>query len=314
MMQGARGRKRFRGTNSSWVAGTLLVSALGCGNSGSSAQAGGGSGGGAASCVPGMQVACACTNGADGAQSCKSDGSGFGACICTSQATAGASAGGTSGAGASGAGTSGASLGGARSGSGGESVGEAGAGGENQAGAGGDGAVTPGTATDFPEQPILVDGVPANAPELFAAAKDTSTNPLCVLEPQLSADTVPGAMFPSNWLRPRFRVAAADFDLYEIRLHSAAESNDLVVYTKQKTWYLPKGIWRGSGVNAGLSVAASGGAVSVTIRALNSSAPQTAARVSGSFDITPAVASGSILFPTAVPVPSTPDGSKVLGF
>ncbi|HYQ42614.1 MAG TPA: hypothetical protein VER11_11625, partial [Polyangiaceae bacterium] len=233
---------------------------------------------------------------------------------CTSQATAGASAGGTSGAGASGAGTSGASLGGARSGSGGESVGEAGAGGENQAGAGGDGAVTPGTATDFPEQPILVDGVPANAPELFAAAKDTSTNPLCVLEPQLSAGTVPGAMFPSNWLRPRFRVAAVNFDLYEIRLQSAAERNELVVYTRQKTWYLPKAIWRGQGSKAGLSAAAAGDAIRVTIRALDTSAPLLAARVSGTFNVAPAVASGSILFPAQSTWSLQPDSSQVHAF
>ncbi|HYQ00944.1 MAG TPA: hypothetical protein VER96_19880 [Polyangiaceae bacterium] len=281
----------------------LLATGYGCGSSSDAPKSNGGSGG-ATACVPGIQIACVCTNGADGAQACKADGSGYGACVCSPSGAGGMSAGGSSGAGAIGGHPS---AGSSTSGEGGEAGG-------SEAGAGGEAGATNGTASDFPKQPILVDGAPANAPELFAAATDTSTKPLCVLEPQLSADTVPGAMFPSNWLRPRFRVAAADFDLYEIRLHSAAESNDLVVYTKQKTWYLPKGIWRGSGVNAGLSVAASGGPVSVTIRALNSSTPQTAARVSGSFNIAPAVASGSILFPTAAPLPPTPDGSKVLGF
>jgi len=150
---------------------------------------------------------------------------------------------------------------------------------------------------------------------LFAAASDSLTSPLCVLEPQLSSGRVPGAMFPSNWLRPRFRVAAANFDLYEIRLHSAAERNDLLVYTTKKTWYLPKGIWHGQGSNAGLGAAAAGGEVSVTIRALNISAPLTAASVSGSFNIAPAVASGSVLFSTRTSIqPITPDWNKLLGF
>jgi hypothetical protein len=192
-------------------------------------------------------------------------------------------------------------------------AGAAGEAGDSEAGAGGEAGALPGTASDFPEQPILEDGVPADAPELFAAATDTLTSPLCVLEPQLSSGSVPGAMFPSNWLRPRFRLAAADFDLYEIRLHSAAERNDLVVYTTEKSWYLPKSIWQGQGSNIGLGRAAAGSEISVTVRALNSNAPETAARVSGSFNVAPAVASGSILFPVTTTFTFTPD-FKVLGF
>ena len=165
--------------------------------------------------------------------------------------------------------------------------------------AAGDNGMSP-IGADFPETPIIEAGVPTDAPELFDAAPDTSTDPLCVLEPQLSAGATPGAMFPSNWLRPRFRVAAADFDLFQIRLHSAAESHDLVIYTTAKTWYLPKEIWSGQGANSGLGAAASGGAIAVTIRALDSSAPFTAARASGTFNVAPASASGSILFPTVV--------------
>ncbi|MEI9936872.1 MAG: hypothetical protein WDO69_06590 [Pseudomonadota bacterium] len=172
----------------------------------------------------------------------------------------------------------------------------------------------PGKASDFPEPPILEDGVPADAPELFATATDDLTSPLCVLEPQLSSGSVPGAMFPSNWLRPRFRVAAADFDLYQIRLHSAAERDDLVVYTTKKTWYLPKDIWRGQGSNAGLGAAAAGSEINVTIRALDTNAPLTAARVSGTFSVAPAVASGSVLFATATTWSATANANQVLGF
>src|SRR6188768_2670348 len=225
-----RGRKPVRGLVSwSWVATSLLVSGIGCGNStgGGSTNSNGGTGGGAALCVPGIQIACACSNGAKGAQACKADGSGFGACLCSSPAGGGSSS----------------MASGGQPTAGDTAAGAAGEGGDSGAGAGGEAGATLGS--DFPEDPIVDDGVPADAPELFAAAADTLTSPLCVLEPQLSSGSVPGAMFPSNWLRPRFRLAAADFDLYEIRLHSAAESNDLVVYTKKMTWYLPNDIWQG---------------------------------------------------------------------
>jgi len=285
----------------SWVVASLLVSGFACGHSSDSANAHGGSGGGAALCVPGRQVACACSNGATGAQACKTDATGFGACVCSPEAGGGRSGGGGSG----GAPTAGGTAAGA-AGEGGDSGGDAGAGGE--AGS------RLGTAGDLPEQPILEDGVPPNAPELFGVATDSLTSPLCVLEPQLSSSSAPGAMFPSNWLRPRFRVAAADFDLYEIRLHSDAERHDLVVYTRQRTWYLPQDIWHGQGSNAGLGAAAAGSEIDVTIRALDLSAPLTAARVSGSFNVAPAVASGSILFPSETTWAATPDSHKVLGF
>ncbi|MES1172949.1 MAG: hypothetical protein ABUL62_01380 [Myxococcales bacterium] len=195
-------------------------------------------------------------------------------------------------------------------GAGADDVGDAGA---SDAGAAGDPAMGP-IATDFPKAPILEVGVPPNAPEIFDAATDTLTSPLCVLEPQLSAGDVPGAMFPSNWLRPRFRFSAVDVDLFQIRLHSAAESNDLVVYTTAKTWYLPKEIWAGQGAKAGLGAAAAGGQITVTVRALDSSAPLASASVSGTFNIAPASTSGSILFPTLNSWAATPDSYRVFGF
>lgn len=221
MMLNARRREQVRGVAAwSWVVGVPLVCGLGCGHSSDSGNSNGGTGGAGILCVPGIQVACSCTSGADGAQACKPDGSGFGACLCGSDA-GGGSHGGMSGAGG-GSATAGSMP---AAGAAGES--EAGAAGEG--GAGGEVGALFGDANDFPKQAIVEDGVPANVPDLFAAASDSLTSPLCVLEPQLSSGRVPGAMFPSNWLRPRFRVAAANFDLYEIRLHSAAERNDLLV-------------------------------------------------------------------------------------
>ena len=56
----------------------------------------------------------------------------------------------------------------------------------------------------------------------------------CLIEPQV------GSLFPRNFLRPRFRFnAPAGHNLFEIRLHTATQKNDLVVYTIDKTYVLP---------------------------------------------------------------------------
>lgn len=90
----------------------------------------------------------------------------------------------------------------------------------------------------FPEEPILTEGVPDNAPELFGdPAGDVEGGP-CLVEPEL------GSLFPNNWLRPRFKyVPAGGQNLFEIRLHAQSEPNDLVVYTTQPIWTMDKAIW-----------------------------------------------------------------------
>ena len=99
--------------------------------------------------------------------------------------------------------------------------------------------------TDFPETPIVGEGVPDNAPTLFGDPTQYSAGALCVQEPQLSTDKAPGAMIPANWVRPRFKFAGQGLNLFEIRIHSPAQKHDLVAYTKKTTWYLPKEIWAG---------------------------------------------------------------------
>jgi len=187
-----------------------------------------------------------------------------------------------------------------------------------------------GNCPDFPELPIMGDGVPSNAPMLFGAADNFAQGSLCVLEPQLSAGGKPGAMLPANWVRPRFRVAGvpAGIDVLEIRLHSPVEAHDLVAYTKYKaaadgaapSWYLPKEIWEGvptamsPRAGAGLANNAGGQAVTVTIRGINSTAPAKPIGVQGDFNIAPVVATGSMVFWTVNSGNVTPDSSKLLGF
>jgi len=251
----------------------------------------------------------------NGSQVCREDGTGYGVCTCErspsgvdggadDDALAGRSTAGSSG------GDDGTdqALGGTGPDAGG--TGQAGDTGQaGQAGNAGDGP-----ALDFPEEPIFEAGAPANAPALFGAPEDFSAGTLCVLEPQLSAGAAPGAMFPSNWLRPRFRLAASGFDLFEIRLRAAAEKHELVVYTTKPTWYLPKPIWRGHASSAGLAVAAAGDSVTVTIRALNFNSPATPVGVRGSFSIAPVPAAGSVMFDTDYGQGLTAASSQHWGF
>jgi len=189
-----------------------------------------------------------------------------------------------------------------------------------------------GTCTDFPAAPIMGEGVPANVATLFGDPTNFTPGGLCVLEPQLSANGKPGAMLPANWVRPRFRVGGvpAGIDVLEIRLHSPAEANDLVAYTKYSatggvapSWYLPKEIWTGvtptdptkvrpSG--NGLANNAAGQPVTVTIRGINSTAPAKPIGIQGDFEIAPVVSTGSMVFWTVNSGNVTPDSSKLLGF
>ena len=105
-------------------------------------------------------------------------------------------------------------------------TGSGGSSGGGQDGAGGTppAVLCNGACTDFPAAPIIDAMAPAGSPAIFGAAgSGSATGGPCLLEPAI------GALFPANWLRPRFRVAAAaGQDLFEIRLHAANQANDLV--------------------------------------------------------------------------------------
>jgi hypothetical protein len=130
-------------------------------------------------------------------------------------------------------------------------------------------------------------------------------------------------MLPANWVRPRFRTVATGVDLYEIRIHSPVEANDLVAYTKRATWYLPRQIWAGSGgagadggfaSGTGLANNAAGTPVTVTIRGVSTTAPGTPIGVTGDFNIAPVNATGSVVFWTASSPTLAPQASRLYGF
>ena len=160
---------------------------------------------------------------------------------------------------------------------------------------------------DFPASPILDAGVPPNAAELFGAADNYDAGGPCVLEPQLSAGSAPGALVPANWLRPRFKYAATE-DLFEIRITSPVEANPLVVYTTSKEWTMPKDIWDAAAPNS------AGMAMTVTVRAISTASPGKPKGVKGDFLIAPVNAGGSMVFWSVNDSNVTADSSKLFGF
>ncbi|MFT3764728.1 MAG: hypothetical protein QM820_04305 [Minicystis sp.] len=159
-----------------------------------------------------------------------------------------------------------------------------------------------GPFNDFPKDPIVDPSAPANAGTLFgpAGSGDPSGGP-CVFEPE------PDTLFPSNWLRPRFRYSpAAGQNLFEIRLHTTAETDDLVVYTANPSWTMPKDMW------TALTTHAADVPITMTVRGAQFDGQalvgQPALGSSWNFTIAPADAAGAIVYWT------TSGGSALKGF
>jgi hypothetical protein len=149
-----------------------------------------------------------------------------------------------------------------------------------------------GPFTDFPSTPVVDMSMgattPGNAPDQFGAAAGGGSGGPCILEPE------PDALMPKNWLRPRFRfVPASGQNLFEIRLHAKNEINDLVVYTSQSSWTMPKPMWEA------FSAHLLDEPVTLTVRGAVSngsaltSPPTTSTQT---FTIAPVDASGSIVY------------------
>jgi hypothetical protein len=142
--------------------------------------------------------------------------------------------------------------------------------------------------TDFPPQPILDTGAPSNAGSLFGAGTGASSGGPCLYEPAM------GALFPNNWPRPRFMwTASSSQNLFEIRLHSSLEASDLVVYTAQTQWTMPKNVWTGIAANL------AGQPITVAIRGVNSIGGTPSLGTTGAIVIAPAAANGSLVYMSA---------------
>jgi hypothetical protein len=150
---------------------------------------------------------------------------------------------------------------------------------------------------DFPAAPIIDakpdDGSPAtpqDAASHFSNSSLGSSGP-CVIEPS------DGTLIPQNWLRPRFRYAPASSSqtLFEIRLHTARQKNDLLVYTTSKTWKMPKTVWDA------IRASTWDEDIELTVRAVDpASSGATPAGTQTKFRIAPAGAGGAMIYWAAV--------------
>jgi hypothetical protein len=156
--------------------------------------------------------------------------------------------------------------------------------------------------SDFPPQPILDmpdagASPPANAGQLFGGPSQGASGGPCLIEPEV------GSLYPKNWLRPRFSwIAANGENLFELRLHVANQSNDLVVYTTQTEWTMPKAMWgslSNDSADQPMTVSVRGGVYAggaLTGEALGSK---------GDLGIAPVAAPGTIVYWSIIPQPGT---------
>lgn len=152
--------------------------------------------------------------------------------------------------------------------------------------------------SDFPADPILETGVPADAPSRFTAAA-SGAGP-CITEPQ------DGSLFPSNWLRPRVNATGAPAGaVFQLTFHAGREAHDLVAYTMQLPWAMPKEIWAKVAQNVLEED------ITVTLRASTGGAPVESVT---KFRIAPVRVGGTIVFWHATDRVAGADTTKLYGF
>jgi hypothetical protein len=138
---------------------------------------------------------------------------------------------------------------------------------------------------DFGSGTVMDGNAPSNAPTIFGDPSNGGSGGPCLLEPAV------GALFPNNWLRPRFRVKApAGQNLFEIRLHAANQSPDLVVYTTNTTWTMDKAMWTALAQDTRDMV------ITVSVRGASMSGGSVAKGTSGNITIAPVGASGTMVY------------------
>ncbi|MGA2451197.1 MAG: hypothetical protein ABTD50_21255 [Polyangiaceae bacterium] len=153
-----------------------------------------------------------------------------------------------------------------------------------------------GPFTDFPADPVIdaADGgansAAPNASQLFGpASQGAASGGPCLVEPEV------GSLYPNNWLRPRFAWLTAnnDANLFELRVHADNQTNDLVVYTTQTQWTMPKAMWdalRADSQDIPMTVSIRSGKLTGTTLS------EEALGSSGSIGIAPVGAPGSIVY------------------
>lgn len=133
--------------------------------------------------------------------------------------------------------------------------------------------------TDFGDGTPVLDG---NAAQ-FTASSSTSGGP-CIVEPG------DGTLIPNNWVRPRFRWTGGTAP-FKLTIHADREQNDLVVYTSNSQWTMPKDMWTALGKSA-YDDGTGSDPITVTVADANSGSQ-------AKFSIAQANANGSMIYWTA---------------
>jgi hypothetical protein len=172
---------------------------------------------------------------------------------------------------------------------------------------------------DFPATAVLdplasPSGQPAS---LFGApGSGSTTDGPCLAEP---ADK---ALYPKNWLRPRvyWTRGSSSQTVFEVRVHSDAETNDLVVYTTNNYYALDESLWAAiakgqlddaGGLSVGHLVGAS---LTFTVRGAGSGGGTPAISNSATIVIAPAIADGALVYWTTADFDNSATNTTLQGF
>ncbi len=172
---------------------------------------------------------------------------------------------------------------------------------------------------DFPSTALLdplasPSGQPAS---LFGApGTGSATDGPCLAEP---ADK---ALYPKNWLRPRvyWTRGSSSQTVFEVRVHSDAETNDLVVYTTNNYYALDESLWAtiakgqlddAGGLSVGHLVGAS---LTFTVRGAGSGGGAPAISNSATIVIAPAIADGALVYWTTADFDNSATNTTLQGF
>lgn len=124
----------------------------------------------------------------------------------------------------------------------------------------------------------------------------------CLYEP------ASGALFPNNWLRPRFLwTAPSGQGLFELHFHSSAESTDLFVYTADTKWTMPKDLWTSLAGNVQDTL------ITVGIRGASAGGSPSSGTET-SFAIAPAPAQGAMVFWSTASFSTSATTTNLQGF
>jgi hypothetical protein len=173
--------------------------------------------------------------------------------------------------------------------------------------------------SDFPSKPILDPlASPAGDPStLFGApGSGTTTGGPCLVEP------AQGSLYPRNWLRPRvyWNRGSSSQTVFEVRVHSDAEVNDLVVYTTNNYYALDESLWaaiaKGLPDDAGVLSLGHlvGASLTFTVRATGSGGGMPAISNSAMILIAPAIADGALVYWTTADFDNSANNTTLQGF